>query len=289
MLTGMKRTVYALPLLVGSVGLFGGQAAFADSHGKTPVEVLEGLIESVDSKYLTQSDQNMMMMADNPAHWTADEGEELFHQARGPKNESLESCDFGKGPGELEGAYVEMPRYFEDTGKVMDLESRLVYCMKTIQGFSDDDKAVAKRHGSGSDMMKLQAYIAEQSNGMEWNPSMDHPAERAMRDAGEVLFYRRAGTHDFACATCHTQTGERIRASVLPNVNVPEEWSKAISWPAFRVGHDNLRSSHHRVRGCYYQMRRPEIKPGTPAAIALMSYWTDRASGQPAILPDMKR
>jgi len=33
----------------------------------------------------------------------------------------------------LKGAYVELPRYFADTGKVMDLETRLVYCMKTLQ------------------------------------------------------------------------------------------------------------------------------------------------------------
>lgn len=287
MLTGIKRTAYALPLLAGAFGLMAGQSVHASD--KSPVEVLEGLIDSVDSAYLTQSQQNLMMMEDNPALWTIEDGKELFHAKRGPNNKSLESCDFGKGPGELKGAYVEMPRYFADTGKVMDLEMRLVHCMKTIQGFSDDDPAVTRRHGSGSDHMKLQSYIAAQSNGMAWAPSMDHPMERAMRDAGEQIFYRRAGTHDFSCATCHTQTGKRVRASVLPNVDIPEEWSKAISWPAFRVGHDNVRSTQHRVRGCYYQMRQPGMLPDTPASIALISYWTDVVRGQPAVLPDMKR
>ena len=254
-----------------------------------PLDVLQGLIARTQSDYLTQSDQNLMMLPDSPAQWVAMDGEELFEEARGPNNVSLEECDFGKGPGVLEGAYTELPRYFEDTGKVMDLETRLVHCMVTLQGFGPDDPEVTKRHGSDSDHMMLQTYIASKSSGFAWNPPMDHPLEKAMRDAGEVMFYRRAGKADFACSTCHAQTGKRIRASVLPNKNIPEEWTKAISWPAFRVGHDHVRSSQHRVRGCYWQMRQAGPVAGSDATIALLSYWTDAARGQPAILSDMKR
>jgi sulfur-oxidizing protein SoxA len=263
-------------------------AAHAGSE-LAPEEVLRGLINKIDSSYLTQSPQNLMMMPDSPAYLVAEEGEALFKQARGPKNASLEQCDFGKGPGVLKGAVVEMPRYFADTGKVMDFESRLVYCMKTLQGFTDNDPAIKQRHGADTDMMKLQTYIAMQSNGMPWNPPLKHPLEKAMRDAGEAMFYRRAGTMDFSCAACHGQTGLRIRASVLPNVNVPEEWTKAISWPSFRVGHDATRSAQHRLLECLWQMRYPNIRNGSDASIALISFWTDAARGQPAILPDMKR
>ena len=278
-----KRILFAIPIVLATPATLS-----ADSY-RAPEDVLNGLIEKVDSQYLTQSEQNLMMMADNPAYWTAEDGEALFYQKRGPNNVSLETCDFGRGPGVLEGAYVEMPRYFEDTGKVMDLETRLVHCMTGIQSFPKDDPAVKKRHGSGSDMMKLQTFIASKSSGYKWNPPLDHPVEKAMRDAGEVLFYRRAGSLDFSCKTCHGAADKRIRASVLPNINVPEEWTKAISWPAFRVGHDNVRSSQHRVRGCYWQMRQGRVEAGSDASIALILYWTDAARGQPAILPDMKR
>ena len=176
-----------------------------------------------------------------------------------------------------------------DPDKVMDLEARLVHCMITLQGFTKDDPPVKKLHGSDSDMMKLQTYIAKQSNGMNWNPPMDHPLEKAMRDAGEVMFYRRSGTMDFSCQTCHGATGKRIRASVLPNINEPAEWTKAISWPAERAGQQNVRSTQHRLRGCLWQMRYPEIIAGSDASIALISFWTDAARGQPAILPDLKR
>lgn len=282
----LKKLLYALPL---ALAVTGTASAANDYSGMAPEEILQALIDSTQSPYLSQSDQNLMLMPDNPAQFVAEDGEELFKTPRGPKNVSLEGCDFGKGPGVLEGAYVELPRYFADTGKVMDLETRLVHCMTTLQGFAKDDKPVKSRHGSDSDMMKLQTYIAMKSNGMPWNPPLNHPLEKAMRDAGEVLFYRRAGITDFSCQTCHGDTGKRIRASVLPNMNVPEEWTKAISWPAERVGHQNVRSSQHRLRGCYWQMRHPMINNGSDASIAMISFWTDAARGQPAILPDMKR
>lgn len=278
-----RRTLRALPVALAVASLAGPSAAQA------PEDVLEALIKKHDSAYLTQSPQNRMLMPDNPAYDLIDEGEKLFKQARGTKNASLEKCDFGKGPGVLAGAYVEMPRYFADTGKVMDIESRLVHCMKTLQGFTDDDAAVKTRHGSNSDMMKLQSYVASKSNGMPWNPPLSHPQEKAMRDAGEVMFYRRSGIMDFNCATCHAQDAKRIRASVLPNVKVPHEWTKAISWPAHRVSQENTRSSQHRLVECLWQMRYPNIKPGSDASVALISFWTDAARGQPAILPDLKR
>jgi len=279
-----KKALLALPVAM-AVG-----AAAQAGEWQEPADVLQGLLDAnPDSLYLHQSEMNIMMMPDNPALWVADDGEELFYKERGPKNASLEGCDFGKGPGVLEGAYVEMPRYFEDTGKVMDFETRLVHCMKELQGFTDDDPEVARRHGSDSDIMQLSTYIAMQSSGMEWNPPLDHPEEVAMRDAGEVLFYRRAGIMDFNCASCHGSEGKRIRASVLPHVENPQEWTKAVSWPAHRAGHDNVRSSYHRVRGCYWQMRQGQAMNDSMLNTALISFWTDKARGEPAILPDLKR
>jgi hypothetical protein len=77
-----------------------------------------------------------MLEDGNPAELFEAKGEDLWKQARGPKNATLERCDLGKGPGVVKGAFVELPRYFADTGKVQDLESRLVTCMETLQGFN---------------------------------------------------------------------------------------------------------------------------------------------------------
>ena len=280
----IKNALRTLPIVLAMAVSAGASA------NQAPEDILDALAAKTKSPYLTQSPQNRMMMPDNPAYIVAEDGEKLFKQARGPKNASLEQCDFGKGPGVLKGAYVELPRHFSDTGKVMDLESRLVHCMKTIQGFTNDDPQIKQRHGSNTDIMKLMTYVAVQSNGMPWNPSLSHPMEKAVRDAGEVLFYRRSGTMDFSCATCHTgEPGLRIRASVLPTVKSKEEWTKAVSWPAHRTVQDHVRSSQHRILECLWQMRYPNIKPDSDVNIALISYWTDAARGQPALLPDLKR
>src|SRR5262245_50751846 len=72
-----------------------------------------------------------MLKADpwsNPGLLDADRGEALWKERRGPKSASLEQCDLGKGPGKVEGAFAELPRYFKDADRVLDLESRLVWC-----------------------------------------------------------------------------------------------------------------------------------------------------------------
>ena len=62
------------------------------------------------------------------------EGETLWKKPQGPKQVSLEKCDLGLGAGVLKGAYARLPRYFKDADRVMDLETRLLYCMTTLQG-----------------------------------------------------------------------------------------------------------------------------------------------------------
>src|SRR3954470_2506453 len=71
------------------------------------------------------------MIADgNPAELFEARGEDLWKQARRPRNATLQRCDLGKGPGVVKGAFVELPRYFADTRRVQDLESRLLTCME---------------------------------------------------------------------------------------------------------------------------------------------------------------
>lgn len=276
-----------LPMSLILLAFAGAASAQCDEcTNENPKDILLELIDETGSDYLSQSPQNLQMMNTNPAYFVIGDGKALYNEKRGPNNASLEQCDFGQGPGVLEGAYAKMPRYFEDTGKVMHLEARLVHCMKTIQGFTDDHDAISNR----SEVRAMMAYVAAKSNGYEWDPPMDHPMEKAMRDAGEAMFYRRSSKMDFSCNTCHSETGKRIRGSVLPNVNVSKEWTKAVSWPAKRVGRgSNVRSPYQRVRGCYWQMRKGELIRQSAAATAMFSFWTDAARGEPAILPDLKR
>lgn len=124
----------------------------------------------------------------NPAELWDMKGEELWKTKRGPKNASLEKCDLGKGPGVVMGAYAEMPRYFADAGKVMDLEARLVFCMETLQGWDTKqyfNKDAFKDKGPGSDMAAIATYVAVQSNGMKFNVNLKDPVVAQARNTGE--------------------------------------------------------------------------------------------------------
>ena len=121
----------------------------------------------------------------------------------GPKQASLEQCDLGLGPGRVEGAYAQLPRYFADTGKVQDVESRLVTCMMALQGFTFQE-ATRGWYKRDSDIEALVTYVAAQSKGRTIDVPAAHPAEAGMYEVGREIFWRRAGPLDFSCATCHS-------------------------------------------------------------------------------------
>src|ERR1044072_27367 len=75
-----------------------------------------------------------LLQESNPAELYEARGEELWKNTRGPKNASLERCDLGLGPGVVKGAYARLPRYFSDTDRVQDAESRLVWGMGNRSG-----------------------------------------------------------------------------------------------------------------------------------------------------------
>ncbi len=229
----------------------------------------------------------------NPAELWEARGQGLWEQKRGPKQVSLQGCDLGLGPGAVKGAYAQLPRYFADADRVQDLETRLVWCMVTLQGFSE---AEAKRNPFGdgnakrSDLEALAAYVTSESRGVAMNVSLRHPKEQEAYGIGEKLFSFRGGTHDFACATCHGEDGKRIRLQDLPNLMSVSGAQKAYTtWPAYRVSQGELRTFEWRLYDCFRQQRFPELVFGSDAAIALTVYLAHNANGALFDAPGIKR
>jgi sulfur-oxidizing protein SoxA len=219
-------------------------------------------------------------------------GEDLWRKKQGPKNASLEQCDLGQGPGVLKGAYVGLPRYFADTGRVMDLETRLLHCMVTLQGRSPEEatKRVFGNADTASEMENLSAYIARQSHGMKIAAGTGHPREKENYELGRKLFFHRAGAWDFSCASCHGEEGKRIRMSGLPVLTKPEHVRPLMAtWPAYRVSVSQFRTLQWRMNDCYRQMRMPEPKFGSETTVALINYMTNRAEGETYRGPSIKR
>ncbi|CAG0948165.1 sulfur-oxidizing protein SoxA [Burkholderiales bacterium] len=228
----------------------------------------------------------------NPAELWEARGEDLWKRKRGPKNVSLEQCDLGQGPGVVRGAYAHLPRYFADTDKVQDAESRLVTCMVTLQGFKEEDakKNPFSAPGRHSDMEALTSYVAAESKGMKLNAPLAHPKEREAFELGDYLFHRRAGPHDYSCSTCHAESGKRIRLQELPALTDPGEAQKVFTtWPAYRVSQGSVRTMQHRLYDCYWQMRHPQLDFASDTATALMVYMAKFANGGEVHAPALKR
>jgi sulfur-oxidizing protein SoxA len=229
----------------------------------------------------------------NPGYLAVDRGEALWSEARGTKNVSLETCNLGLGAGKLEGAFAQLPRYFADADKVMDLEQRLLWCMQNIQGLDTKDVVARRFSGPGraSDMEDLVAYIANKSNGMKINIPLSHSKEQEMAAVGEALFYRRGGVNDFSCATCHADEGKRIRLQGLPNFSKPGKPAQETmgGWPTYRVSQGALRTMQHRLWDCFRQQRWPVPEYGSDALTALTSFLQKQAADGEINVPSIKR
>ena len=227
----------------------------------------------------------------NPAELFEAKGEALWQQKRGPKNASMQACDLGKGPGVVKGVFVELPRYFADTQRVQDLESRLLTCMQTLQGL--DAAEIAKTpfgRGEQKNIEGLVAWISTESRGLPMQLPMAHPEEKRMAELGKRAFFFRGGPYDFSCASCHAEDGKRIRLQDLPNLTKnPGDGVGFAAWPAYRVSSGELWGMQRRLNDCFRQQRFPYPGYGSELTVALASYMGLNAQGAKSIAPAIKR
>jgi sulfur-oxidizing protein SoxA len=260
-----------------ALGIALGAAAFAPAAQDAKKEI---------QKY-------QQMIADgSPVELFELEGEALWKKRQGPKNVSLEQCDLGRGPGVLKGAYAGLPRWFKDADRVMDLETRLLHCMVTLQGRAEKEatQRVFGNEDRPSEMEYLSAWVASHSRGAPMAPGQAHAKETAAYNLGRKLFFYRAGPWDFSCASCHGEDGKRIRMQDLPVLSTPAAARPVVAtWPAYRVSNSQFKTMQWRVNDCYRQMRMPEPTFGSEATVALIQYLSVTGKGEPYKGPGTKR
>ncbi len=260
--------------------LLAALAAFAAGHVQA-----QSVVDEI-AKYRQQ------LQDGNPAELWEARGEGIWKQKRGPKSVSLERCDLGRGPGAVKGVYAELPRYFADADRVMDLETRLVHCMVSLQGFTHAE-ATRRTFGAGanrSDLEALTAWITSESKGVVMNVALAHAKEKEAYRLGDKIFYFRGGPHDFSCSTCHAEDGKRIRLQDLPNLTKKAGAQLGYTtWPAYRVSQGELRTMQWRLYDCFRQQRFPELKFGSDASIALTAYLAHNAQDGVYAGPAIKR
>jgi sulfur-oxidizing protein SoxA len=255
-----------------------------------------GAVQAQDNVEKELEKYRQMMKADpfgNPGLLDADRGEALWKAPKGPNKATLEQCDLGKGPGVVEGAFAELPRYFPDVDRVMDAEARILHCMETLQGFDSKDFRKNPHPGGGArvkDVGAIATWVASKSHGNKFDSKVEHPKEKDAVALGEALFNRRQGPFDFACTTCHADAGRRIRLQPLPFLSQPDEARKVMGeWPAYRVSSTHVMTMQHRLLDCFWQMRLHRLDFGSEASIALTAYLNDKARGGEITAPNIKR
>ncbi|MDP3821391.1 MAG: sulfur oxidation c-type cytochrome SoxA [Burkholderiales bacterium] len=232
-----------------------------------------------------------MLEDGNPAELFEAKGEGLWKTARGPKKASLQACDLGLGPGVVKGAWVQMPRWFADTQRVQDLESRLLTCMETLQGFNAAE--IAKTgfdKGEQATLAALAAWISAESRGQKMALPQGHVEEKRSYELGKRAFFFRGGPMDFSCASCHGEAGKRIRLQDLPDLTKnPGDGIGFAAWPAYRVSSGEMWSMQRRLNDCYRQQRFPFPGYASEVTIALGVYMGVNAKGAQSIAPALKR
>src|SRR5688572_16196430 len=139
-------------------------------------------------------------------------------------------------------------------------------------------------------MEYLSAYIASQSRGVKLAAGHSHPKEKEAYELGKALFFHRAGAWDMSCASCHGEENKRIRMQELPVMSKPQ-FARPImaTWPAYRVSNSQVKTMQWRLNDCYRQMRYPEPNSAPAATIALNTFLTATAAGEPYRGPGTKR
>ena len=163
--------------------------------------------------------------------------------------------------------------------------------MSTLQGFVEAD-LVKTPFGQGeqNNLTALATWIAAESKGMKFNLPNSHAQEKISFEVGKRLFFQRGGTHDFSCASCHSEEAKRIRLQDLPRLTQnPGDGIGFAAWPAYRVSNGQMWGIQQRLNDCYRQQRFPYPGFASEVTIALGSYLGVNAKGAASIAPAIKR
>ncbi len=272
----MKRAIFRALVSLGilsSIGLSSAQdASVTEDEEKALKEALKQLAEGI-----------------NPAEIWYEQGKELV------KKYNIDKCDFGLGPGVFKGALAQLPRYFPDAKKVMDLETRLGWCLQQYAGMAPEQvrKFAMQCWGKTNCFSEYEAmvtYLSMESNGYKFNVNLKDPQVKKMYELGKKVYYARMGPWDFNCATCHAgKQQQRIRASALWSIDRGEVGSAVNKFPIYRVSWNQVFPMHYRYAECLRQTRLPYLKPHSDIAVALSTYLYGSANGTEIKVPAIAR
>ena len=209
----------------------------------------------------------------NPGMLWVAEGEALWNAKAGATGRSCAGCH-GDAAVSMKGIAARYPIFFAESGRPLDLQSRINVCRTTNQNATPFPL-------ESRELLALSAFLGKQSRGMPITTGEDKRLE-PFRARGQELYEQRQGQLNFSCANCHDDNwGRRLASSVIPQ-------SHPTGYPLYRLEWQSMGSLQRRLRNCMVGVRAEPYPYGSQEYVELELFLMTRARGMPLETPAVR-
>jgi sulfur-oxidizing protein SoxA len=256
-------------LLLVTLFLFSTLLPFSASSRADPVG------HERQSSYALMSPDTKAMQDDpilNPATFAVLDGQVLWQEVAGKKNQSCASCH-GDATVSMKGVAASFPK-INAAGQLLSLTGQLNQCRTEQQGatpFAFESKP----------LLALSAFVANQSKGMPITVERT-PVNEAALASGQRLFNQRMGQLNLSCAQCHAErAGQKLAGNPIPQAH-------PTAYPIYRLEWQAVGSLERRLRNCLVGVRAEPYAFGSTELLELELFLAWRARAMPLESPGVR-
>lgn len=227
------------------------------------------------SSYALMSPDTKAMQDDpllNPATFAVLDGQVLWQEVAGKKNQSCASCH-GDATVSMKGVAASFPKV-NAAGQLLSLTGQINQCRTERQGttpFAFESKP----------LLALSAFVANQSKGMPITVERT-PANQAALVSGQRLFNQRMGQLNLSCAQCHAErSGQKLAGNPIPQAH-------PTAYPIYRLEWQAVGSLERRLRNCLVGVRAEPYAFGSAELLELELFLAWRARAMPLESPGVR-
>ena len=266
--TARLRQVF-FPCLLGTLLSLGTLLPFNASSQVDPVG------SERQSSYVLMSSDTKAMQDDptlNPATFAVLDGQVLWQEVAGKKNQSCASCH-GDAAVSMKGVAASYPKV-SATGQLLNLEGRINQCRT-------EQQAAAPLVFESKPLLALTAFVASQSKGMPIAVERT-PANETALASGQRLFNQRMGQLNLSCAQCHAErSGQKLAGNPIPQAH-------PTAYPIYRLEWQAVGSLERRLRNCLVGVRAEPFAFGSTELLELELFLAWRARAMPLESPGVR-
>jgi len=208
----------------------------------------------------------------NPATFAVLDGQLLWQELAGKKNQSCASCH-GDASVSMKGVAASFPKV-NAAGQLLNLEGRINECRTQHQAapaFTFESKP----------LLALTAFVSNQSKGMPITVERTTANETALA-SGERLFNQRMGQLNLSCAQCHAErSGQKLAGNPIPQAH-------PTAYPIYRLEWQAVGSLERRLRNCMAGVRAEPYAFGSNEFLELELFLAWRARAMPLESPGVR-